>query len=188
MLGNLPSDIVALPEQVSANLALPSGESLVRHVGHKRIELRSKHPILFSEQLAHRQQFFQFNREKAESLRKSLGDVLFLNIYTGHLFGHQLPDLIAISEDLIIISVIEVSGLSIRPELTIWSKGTQSRQCGWRKGRAIFEAPIKFRFYPLKEPLVVAVSPSSSVSLPTGLQGTTGRMFTICCSIHPEGR
>ena len=100
MLGNLPSDIVALPEQVSANLALPSGESLVRHVGHKRIELRSKHPILFSEQLAHRQQFFQFNREKAESLRKSLGDVLFLNIYTGHLFGHQLPDLIAISEDL----------------------------------------------------------------------------------------
>ena len=100
VLGNLPSDIVALPEQVSANLALPSGESLVRHVGHKRIELRSKRPILFSEQLAHRQQFFQFNREKAESLRKSLGDVSFLNIYTGHLFGHQLPDLIAISEDL----------------------------------------------------------------------------------------
>ena len=84
--------------------------------------------------------------------------------------------------------VLQVSGLSIRPELTIWSKGTQPRQCGWRKGRAIFEAPIKFRFYPLKEPLVVAVSPSSSVSLPTGLQGTTCRVFTICCSIHPEGR
>ena len=97
VLGKLPPDIVALPEQVSANLALPSGESLVRHVGHKRIAFKSKDPILFSERLAYRQ---QFNREKAESLRKSLGDVSFLNIYTGHLFGHQLPDLIAISEDL----------------------------------------------------------------------------------------
>ena len=97
VLGDLPSDIVALPEQVSANLALPTGESLVRHVGHRWIEFRSKHPILMSEQLAYRQ---QINREKAESLRKSLGDVSFLNIYTGHLFGHQPPDLIAISEDL----------------------------------------------------------------------------------------
>ena len=97
VLGNLPSDIAVLPEQVSANLALPTGESLVRHVGHRWIEFRSQRPILYSERPALRQ---QFNREKAESLRKSLGDVSFLNIYTGHLFGHQPPDLIAISEDL----------------------------------------------------------------------------------------
>ena len=30
VLGNLPSDMTALPEQVSANLALPTGESLVQ--------------------------------------------------------------------------------------------------------------------------------------------------------------
>ena len=88
-LDNLPPGVVALPAQISANLVLPSGESVARHVGQSLYAFMDTVPFGFYRRL---------DREKAESLGQTLGDVEFLD--GGRMWGDGPPELFAISDDL----------------------------------------------------------------------------------------
>ena len=89
-LDNFPPGVVVLPAQISANLVLPSGESLARHVSRSWYALMGTSPFgNFDRRLA---------REKAESLGQTLGDVEFLD--GRRMWGDGPPELFAIGEDL----------------------------------------------------------------------------------------
>ena len=89
-LDNLPPTVVVLPAQISANLVLPSGESLARHVSQSLYAFMGMFPFgTFDRRL---------DRQKAESLGQTLGDVEFLD--GGRIWGDGPPELFAISEDL----------------------------------------------------------------------------------------
>lgn len=87
-LDNIPPGFVVLPAQVSANLVLPSGESLARHVSQSSYAFMGTLPFGPDRRL---------DREKAESLGQTLGDVEFLN--AERMWGDGPPELFAISED-----------------------------------------------------------------------------------------
>ena len=89
-LDNIPPGFVVLPAQVSANLVLPSGESLARHVSLSSYAFMDMFPFGFFDR--------RLDREKAESLGQTLGDVEFLD--GGRMWGDGPPELFAISEDL----------------------------------------------------------------------------------------
>ncbi|MXZ34825.1 MAG: hypothetical protein F4Z21_06125 [Acidobacteria bacterium] len=88
-LDDFPPGVVVLPAQVSANLVLPSGESLARHVSHGSYAFMATFPFGPDRRLT---------REKAESLGQTLGDVEFLD--GGQMWGDGPPELFAISDDL----------------------------------------------------------------------------------------
>ena len=87
-LDNIPPGLVVLPAQVSARLVLPSGESLARHVSLSSYAFMDMFPFGFDRRL---------DREKAESLGQTLGDVEFLD--GGQMWGDGPPELFAISGD-----------------------------------------------------------------------------------------
>ena len=88
-LDDFPPGVVVLPAQISANLVLPSGESLARHVSHGSYAFMGTFPFGPDRRLT---------REKAESLGQTLGDVEFLD--GGQMWGDGPPELFAISDDL----------------------------------------------------------------------------------------
>ena len=88
-LDDFPPGVVVLPAQISANLVLPSGESLARHVSHGSYAFMATFPFGPDRRLT---------REKAESLGQTLGDVEFLD--GGQMWGDGPPELFAISDDL----------------------------------------------------------------------------------------
>ena len=88
-LHNLSQGLVVLPAQISAHLVLPSGESLASHVSQSLYAFMDRFPFGFGRRL---------DREKAESLSQTLGDVEFLD--GGRMWGDGPPELFAISDDL----------------------------------------------------------------------------------------
>ena len=140
-LDNLPPGVAVLPAQVSANLVLPSGESVARHVGRSLYAFMATFPFGPDRRLT---------REKAESLGQTLGDVEFLD--DRQIWGTDLRS--CLPSVTTCMSVTRVSGPSIPPRWTTWCRKTKSQPCGWSKDIALNEAPTGLRSCQLTSPIV----------------------------------
>ena len=88
-LDDLPPDLVTIPAQISANLLLPSGESVAHHVSHSMYTFTAMSPTYRN---------LRDEKARAQSLRQALGEIAFLDVE--RVDSRPPPELFAIREDL----------------------------------------------------------------------------------------